>query len=121
MLYALLADIVVLLHFAFILFVIFGGLLVFWKPRLIWLHLPTAIYGVLIEWVGWICPLTPLEHRFRRLAGQSGYQGGFVDHYLLPIIYPDGLTDRVQLVLGAVVVAVNLLIYGVFMWRRRRR
>lgn len=118
MVYALLADLAVLLHFAFIVYVLLGGLLVVRWPRSIWVHLPVALYGVLIEFIGWTCPLTPLENEFRRLAGQSGYQGGFVDHYLLPIIYPSGLTDDVQLLLGSAVIAVNLLIYG---WLVRRR
>mgnify|MGYP002763336661 CR=1 FL=1 len=112
MIYALLSDLVVLMHFTFIVYVIFGGILVGWWPRSAWLHVPVALYGVAIEWIGWICPLTPLEKRFRRLAGQAGYEGGFIDHYLLPIIYPEGLTDRVQLVLGGLVVAVNLVVYA---------
>ncbi|HET9679548.1 MAG TPA: DUF2784 domain-containing protein, partial [Gammaproteobacteria bacterium] len=88
MFYALLADLTVLLHFGFILFVLGGGLLVLWRRWLVWLHVPIAVYGVLVEWVGWICPLTPLENNFRLLAGQAGYADGFVAHYLLPIIYP---------------------------------
>jgi hypothetical protein len=119
MLYALLADATVTLHFAFILFVLFGGLLVLWKPRVIWVHLPVALYGVLIEWIGWVCPLTPLENHFRRQAGEAGYAGGFIDQYLLAIIYPDGVTDTMMILLGAGVVLANILVYG-FVWHRRR-
>lgn len=119
MVYAVLADLVVCLHFAFILYVLFGGLLVVRWPRSAYVHLPTALYGVAIEWVGWICPLTPLEDRFRRLAGEAGYDGGFVEHYLLPILYPAGLTDTVQVVLGAAVLGLNLGVYGYVLWRRR--
>jgi hypothetical protein len=109
----MLADLVVFLHFAFVLFVIFGGLLVLRWPRLAYVHLPVAIYGALIELVGWICPLTPLEKRLRESAGLEGYQGGFVEHYILPVLYPAGLTRNVQLVLGLIVVGMNLVIYTV--------
>jgi len=119
MLYALLADATVTLHFAFILFVLFGGLLVLWRPKIVWVHLPVALYGVLIEWVGWVCPLTPLENHFRRQAGEAGYAGGFIDQYLLAIIYPDGVTDTLMIVLGAGVILANVLTYG-FVWHRRR-
>ena len=118
MLYSLLAGLVALVHFLFILFVIFGGLLVFWKGWMIWLHLPVAVYGILIEWIGWICPLTPLEKRLRERAGQDGYDGGFVEEYLLPLIYPEGFTRNVALVLGAIVLLVNVVIYGAYLLRR---
>ena len=109
----MLADLVVILHFAFVLFVIFGGLLVLRWPRLTYVHLPVALYGALIELVGWVCPLTPLEKRLRESAGLEGYQGGFVEHYILPVLYPAGLTRNVQLVLGLIVVGMNLVIYTV--------
>ena len=109
----MLADLVVILHFAFVLFVILGGLLVLRWPRLAYVHLPVALYGALIELVGWICPLTPLEKRLRESAGLQGYQGGFVEHYILPVLYPAGLTRNVQLVLGLIVVGMNLAIYTV--------
>ena len=115
--YWLLANAVLLLHLAFILFVVAGGLLVAWKPRLIWLHLPAAIWGALIEFMGWICPLTPLENHFRRLSGESGYAGGFIEHYLLPLIYPDALTPPTQFALGSLVLAINAWIY---IWLRQR-
>ncbi|WP_316151839.1 DUF2784 domain-containing protein [Cupriavidus sp. BIC8F] len=116
---AWLADLVVIVHGLFILFVVAGGLLVLRWPRVAWLHLPAAAWGVLIEWSGWICPLTPLENTLRQAAGQAGYSGGFVERYLLPLIYPAGLTPAVQLWLGAVVLAVNLAVYALW-WRRRR-
>lgn len=114
--YALLADLTVLLHFGFILFVLSGGLLVLWKRRIVWLHVPTAIYGMLVEWLGWICPLTPMENYFHLLAGEAGYAGGFVAHYLLPIIYPANLTPTVQWWLGGVVLVLNVGIYAVIFW-----
>lgn len=118
--YRFLADAVVVLHFAFVLFVVAGGLLVLRRPRLARVHLPVAAYGALIEFVGWICPLTPLEKWLRRAAGEAGYAGGFVEHYILPVLYPRGLTREVQLALGVLVLAVNLAIYFL-VWRRHRR
>jgi hypothetical protein len=118
MIYALSADFVVLLHLAFIIYVVLGGLLVWRWLWTAWVHIPVALYGVAIEWIGWVCPLTPLEKECRRLAGQAGYDGGFIDHYLLPIMYPSGLTDRVQIILGALVLGVNLIVYvGIFAGR----
>ena len=119
MLYGMLAEAVVLLHLGFVLFVIFGGLLAFRWRRAPWLHVPAAVWGALIEFAGWICPLTPLENWLRRLGGQSGYQGGFVEHYILPVLYPRGLTRNVQVLLGTLVVLFNLAIY--LMLRRRGR
>ena len=113
----LLANVLVLLHLAFILFVVAGGLLVAWKRTLVWLHLPAAIWGALIEFMGWICPLTPLENHFRRLSGQAGYEGGFIEHYLLPLIYPETLTAATQYVLGGLVLIINFLVY-IWLWRR---
>lgn len=117
--YRLLADLVVVAHLLFVLFVVAGGLLVLRWPRLAWLHVPAAIWGALIEFAGWICPLTPLENRLRRLGGEVGYEGGFVEEYLLAILYPSGLTRTHQLVLGALVLVLNLVIYGYVLWRRR--
>jgi Protein of Unknown function (DUF2784) len=116
----MLADLVVVLHFLFVLFVVFGGLLVLRWPRVAYVHLPVAAYGALIELVGWVCPLTPLEKRLRERAGLEGYQGGFVEHYILPVLYPSGLSRGVQLVLGALVIGINVAIYGVIVSRRRR-
>lgn len=114
---AVLADLVVLLHLAFILFVMLGGLLVLRRRRLMWLHLPIVVWGAAIEFVGWICPLTPLENRLRAAAGEAGYSGGFIEHYLIPLIYPAGLTRELQWLLGALVLLVNAAVY----WRVLRR
>ena len=113
------ADLVVLLHFAFVLFVIAGGVLVLKWPRLLPLHVAAVIWGAAIEFGGWICPLTPLENHLRDLAGGNGYEGGFVEHYIVPVLYPAALTRSTQFVLGAVVVVVNAAVYGT-VWRRRR-
>ena len=119
--YRTLADIVVIIHGAFVAFVVLGGLLVLRWPRLAWVHIPAAVWGALIEFAGWICPLTPLENWLRMRAGEAAYAGGFVDHYILPVLYPAGLTRNTQLVLGALVVIINAVVYGVLLRRRRRR
>ena len=119
MLYRLLADLVVLVHFGFVLFVVLGGLLALRWPRAAWVHLPAALWGAGIEFAAGICPLTPLENHLRRLGGEAGYTGGFVEHYVLPVLYPDGLTRGVQLVLGTFVLVLNILVYTI-VWRRRR-
>lgn len=112
MLYRIAADGLLLFHLMFILFVLFGGLLALkWRP-LVWLHLPAAMWGVCVEVLHLPCPLTDWENLTRRGAGHSGYAGGFIDHYLWPIIYPTGLTPDIQWVLGSVVLVINLLIYG---------
>ena len=114
------ADIVVLVHFLFILFVVLGGLLVLRRPRMAWIHLPVAVWGALIEFTGWLCPLTPLENWLRMAAGGSGYKGSFIGEYLLQVVYPPGLTPGVQLLLGSGVVTINLVLYGILVARRRR-
>ena len=116
--YRMLADAVVLLHLAFILFVLLGGLLVRWWPRMAWLHLPAAAWGAAVEYGGWICPLTPLEQRLRSEERAAGSTPDFIGEYALPLIYPTWLTHDVQVVLGTVVVIVNLVVYG---WLLRRR
>ncbi|MEN8260036.1 MAG: DUF2784 domain-containing protein [Pseudomonadota bacterium] len=116
----LLADGVVLVHFGFILFVVWGGFLALkwrWIP---WLHLPAVFWGVIIEFTGWICPLTPLEIWLRTRAGDIGYDSGFVEHYLLPLIYPQGLTRGMQIMLGVSVLLLNVCIYA-WLWRKHRR
>jgi hypothetical protein len=115
------ADLVVLLHFLFVLFVVLGGILVLRWPKLAYVHLPVALYGGLIEFVGWVCPLTPLEKRLRESAGLQGYEGGFVEHYILPVMYPAGLTRGVQLALGALVILINLAIYALVVRQRSSR
>ncbi len=117
--FRLLADALVVLHFGFILFVIAGGVLAWRWPRVAWIHVPAAVWGALIEFRGWICPLTPLENLFRRRAGDAGYTGGFIEHYLIPVIYPSGLTQRAQIDLGLTVVAVNVAVYAGLRVRRR--
>ncbi|VXC24709.1 conserved membrane hypothetical protein [Pseudomonas sp. 8BK] len=118
---AVAADAVVVVHLLFILFVVLGGLLVWRWREVVWLHVPAALWGVLVELMRWPCPLTPLEHSLRAAAGQAGYSGGFVEHYLLPIIYPAGLTPQIQIGLGLFVLLFNGLIYGVLFWQRWRR
>ena len=120
MIHRLAADAVLLLHLGFILFVLLGGLLALrwrWAPML---HLPAAAWGVYVELSGGLCPLTPLENRLRSAAGEAGYTGGFIEHYLLALIYPAGLTHEIQYVLAAIVVGVNGLAYA-WVWRGRRR
>jgi Protein of Unknown function (DUF2784) len=117
MIYRLAADGLLLLHLMFIAFVMAGGLMVRWKPALVWIHAPAAIWGMLIELIGWTCPLTPLENDFRELSGEQGYEGGFIEHYLLPLIYPDWLTIKTQYVLGGLVLALNAAIYF-WLWGR---
>ncbi len=121
MLYRLLADIVVVIHLGFVLFAVLGAILLFRWPGVIWVHLPAAAWAAGIEFFGWICPLTPLEIRLRRLGGEAGYVGGFVEHYIWPMLYPAALTRGVQIALGALVVGINLLIYWRFFAMRRVR
>jgi hypothetical protein len=120
MIYRALADLVLLLHLAFVLFVILGGLLVLRRPVIAWLHLPCAAWGVLIEFAGWICPLTPLEVSLRMRGGEAGYAGGFIAHYVTAALYPAGLTRGLQVVLGAFALLLNLTIYSWIVARRRR-
>lgn len=115
------ADALVLLHLGFILFVLLGALLVLRWPRLALLHLPAAAWGAAVELLHGYCPLTPLENHWRQAAGQAGYAGGFVEHYLIPLIYPTGLTPQIQLWLGALVLLVNLPAYLWLFYRLRRR
>jgi hypothetical protein len=121
MLYRILADVVVGVHALFVAFVVAGGLLALRWPWIAAVHLPAAVWGALIELQGWVCPLTPLEKSLRAAAGQAGYQGGFIEHYLLPVLYPAGLTRSVQVVLGSLVVGINLVIYGLVVRRRMAR
>jgi len=121
MLARLTADALVALHLAFIVFVVTGGFLAWRWRRLAWVHLPLAAWGALIEFAGWVCPLTPLENHFRRLAGQAGYPGGFIEHYLIPVIYPGDLTRGIQYALGALVILVNLAAYARFLRRHDER
>ncbi|HEX8942560.1 MAG TPA: DUF2784 domain-containing protein [Gemmatimonadaceae bacterium] len=119
MIYRWLADLTVLAHGAFVAFVVLGGFVVVRWRRLVWLHVPAAIWGVLIEFGGWICPLTPIENTLRQRAGEAGYSGGFVEHYVLHALYPNGLTRGVQWLLGILALAVNTLAYGIVIHRAR--
>lgn len=121
MLYRSLADVVLLVHVAFILFVLFGGLLAFRWRRAPMAHLPAAAWGAAVEFSGWVCPLTPLETALRRAGGGMGYPADFIQQYLGPVVYPPELARTVQLVLGAVVVAVNIGIYILVLRQRRKR
>ena len=114
--YRLLADAALLAHATFVAFVMLGGLLVLRRPRLAWIHLPVVAWGAAIEFIGGICPLTPLENHWRRLAGEQGYAGGFVEHYIVALLYPEGLTRNLQLALGLIVLAVNAAVYA-YAWR----
>jgi len=120
MVWRILADAVVVAHLAFILFAAGGALLALRWRKAAWIHVPCALWAAGIEFFGWVCPLTPLEVSLRRLGGESGYSGGFVDHYLSPIIYPAGLTREIQIGLGLLVVLLNVVAYAV-VWRRRSR
>lgn len=113
------ADVVLLFHLTFILFAAFGALLALKWRRLLFLQLPAAAWGFFVEYSGRICPLTQLENYFRHRAGQAGYSEGFLEHYLLATIYPDGLTRGMQCALAAFVVIVNLSIYAVLLWHRK--
>ncbi|MEO8508936.1 MAG: DUF2784 domain-containing protein [Betaproteobacteria bacterium] len=119
MAYRFLADATVALHLAFILFAVLGGLLVCRNARWAWVHLPAVAWVVWLEATGAICPLTPLENLWRARAGDAGYAGGFIDHYLVPVIYPAGLTPQIQMLLGGLVALVNALLYA-WAWRQRR-
>ena len=121
MLYQFLADAVVVLHLGFVAFVVLGGLLALRWPHAAWMHLPAAVWGAWVEFAGWICPLTPLENWLRRQSGGgAGYSAGFVEHYVIPVLYPAALTRELQWALGGIVVAVNVAVYGVILWRARR-
>ncbi|PKN68849.1 MAG: DUF2784 domain-containing protein [Deltaproteobacteria bacterium HGW-Deltaproteobacteria-12] len=117
--YQLLADMLVVGHFLFIAFVAIGGVFVIYRPRLAWLHLPSAAWGAAVELCGWFCPLTPLENYLRLSGGGKVYDGDFIEHYLLPIIYPQNLTATGQQILGILVVAVNLIFYTLAIRKHR--
>lgn len=121
MLTRFLADALVLLHAAFVLLVVSGGFLALRWRRLAWVHLPAALWGAVVEFMGWICPLTPLENHFRRLAGQAGYQTGFVEHYIIPLLYPADYTVSLRITLGSIVVILNGFAYALYFRRQRTR
>ena len=119
MIYRVLADLVALAHLLFILFALLGGLLILWRPWLVIVHLPAGIWVSLVSFMGWTCPLTPLENHWRIAAGAVGFEGGFVEHYIIPLIYPVDLTRQQQLLLGALALILNLFIYLTIISRRR--
>jgi hypothetical protein len=120
MTYRLFADLIVVAHVAFVLFVLFGGLLALRWRGMALIHIPCAVWGVLIEARGWICPLTPLENHLRRLAGEAGYSGGFIEHYVMPLLYPAGLNRTIQWIMALTVIVLNLAVYAL-VWSRWRR
>lgn len=115
------ADLLVVLHFGFILFVLFGACLILWRRAAVWFHLAALTWAAAVEMNGWVCPLTPWEQELRWLGGQRVYSGGFIEHYLIPVIYPAGLTPAIQSALGIFVVVWNSLLYGAVIRRLRRR
>lgn len=119
--YRVLADLTVAVHAAFVVFVVLGGVLVLRWPRVAWVHLPAAAWGAWIEFAGWTCPLTPLENWLRARGGEAGYRTSFVERYLMPLLYPAGLTPELQWTLGALVVLVNALVYAWALALHRRR
>jgi hypothetical protein len=119
--YSLLADLVLIAHLAFVLFALLGGALVLRYPKVLWVHLPVLIWGVVVEWANWICPLTPLENHLLRLGGEAGYAGDFVERFVSRILYPEGLSVPLRYTLGALLIAVNMAIYACVMVRRRRQ
>jgi len=112
MIYKPLADLVMLLHFGFILFSVLGALLVMRWPRLVWLHLPAVLWAMTIEFYGGVCPLTPLENWLRMMAGEGGYSESFIAHYIGAVIYPGEITTGIKIMLGMAVLVVNLVLYG---------
>ena len=117
--YRLLADLVLIVHGLFVAFVVLGGLLALWKRWIAYLRLPALAWGALVIGMGWICPLTPLEISLRQQAGQQGYGGGFIEHYVLALIYPEGITRGTQIVLAALLIVGNVIVYA--LWARRGR
>ncbi len=105
------ADTVVIVHFLFALFVLFGGALLLWRRKLVWLHAPAVLWGMAIEFAGWICPLTPLENRLRYQAGLEMYEGDFVMRYIMPVLYPQDLTRTVQITIGIIILILNIGFY----------
>ena len=117
--YAVLANLVVGAHLLFVAFVVLGGVLVLRWPRVAWVHVPCAVWGGVVELMGWICPLTPLENELRRHAGEGAYGTTFLEHYVIPLLYPGALTREIQIGLGVGVVALNLTVYALVVRRRR--
>lgn len=120
MLSKLLADLTLILHLVFILFALFGGLLVLCRRWMLWIHLPVLLWASLVNLAGWTCPLTPIENALRSLAGQAGYSGGFVEHYIMPLVYPAIMSLNIEIISGFLVLVWNGLVYAFVIFRRRR-
>jgi hypothetical protein len=121
MLSGALADAVLLLHFLFILFAIFGGLLILSNKKMAWLHVPVVLWSSIVNLAGWTCPLTPIENYFRSAAGLAGYQGGFVEHYIGQLVYPAGMPRKLELIAAVSIIAWNFVVYAFLVWKLRRR
>jgi hypothetical protein len=119
--FGIFADIVVLIHLAFVIFTVLGAVMIIWWRWIVWLHLPAFLWAVWIESSGGICPLTPLENWLRIKAGQGGFEGDFVGTYLLPVLYPAGLTRDVQFILAMMVIVINVALYGSLVYKRYRK
>jgi hypothetical protein len=117
--YRIPADLVIILHFSFIVYAVLGGLLGLWRKWCLFFHLPAVVWAAIVEFQSWICPLTPLENYLRSAAGLRGYQDGFVEHYLAPVVYPPSLSNKMQWIHGGLVVAVNIIIYW-FVFTQRK-
>lgn len=120
MLYRLLADTVLIAHLAFVIFVLFGGLLILRYPHLLRIHLPALLWGIVVQWADWVCPLTPIENRLRQLGGEEGYSGGFVEHIVSKVLYPEHLPLELRYFLGLALIGVNTAIYGYVLFCKRQ-
>lgn len=116
----MLANLILAFHFAFVAFSVLGGFLVLWKRWIAWLHVPSVLWSSLVNLLSRVCPLTPLENRFRLLAGQAGYEGGFIQHYVAPLVYPGGMPRRMELIAGYSVLIWNALVYALVLTLSRR-
>jgi hypothetical protein len=121
MLPRLLADFILLFHFAFIVFAIFGGILVLYKRWILWIHVPVILWASVVNLADWVCPLTPLENMFYSMAGQAGYERGFIEHYITPIVYPNSMPRELELVAGVSILVWNIIVYAFVAFRVRRR
>lgn len=117
----LLADLLVIFHGVFVLVAVLGGLLVFRWRWWAWFHVPAFLWAGFIELTGGICPLTPMENRLRTLGGGSAYQGDFIDHYLIPLLYPSNLTREIQIALGIFVILFNMGVYALYWYRLQQK
>jgi len=121
MIYRILADIVVIFHLSFVIFSVIGGVLALKWRKIIWIHIPVVIWAVVIEFAGFICPLTPLENNLRFRGGESGYESDFIEHYIFPVLYPEGLTHTMQVIIGIFVLTVNIVVYSIIIHKIRKK